>query len=83
MATVGPNLCGVFGRRAGSAPGYPYSADVRALGITWDAETLNRWIAGPRAMAPGTHMTFIGLENPKDRTDLVAYLKVTSTAVPN
>lgn len=73
---TGPNLYGVFGRKAGSKPGYAYSDVVKAAGFTWDAEHLDKWLADPRGFMPGTKMTFAGLKDPKDRIDLIAYLKV-------
>ncbi len=76
---TGPDLWGVFGRKAGTAPGFSYSAGVKALGFAWDADKLNQWIANPRAMVPNTHMTFLGLDDPKDRIDVIAYLKVASS----
>jgi cytochrome c len=53
---------------------------MKALGVTWDAPTIDKWISNPRAMNPGTKMTYLGMENPKDRIDVVAYLKVVTTA---
>ena len=73
---VGPNLYGVFGRKAGSLPGYTYSPAVSAAGFDWDAEHLDKWLDNPRGFMPGTKMTFAGLHDPKDRIDLIAYLKV-------
>jgi cytochrome c len=77
---VGPNLWGVFGRKAGSGSGFTYSDGMKAMGVTWDAPTIDRWISNPRAMNPGTKMTYLGMENPKDRIDVVAYLKTVTTA---
>lgn len=73
---TGPNLYGVFGRKAGSKPGYTYSEAVKNAGFTWDAEHLDKWLADPRGFMPGTKMTFAGIHDPKDRIDLIAYLKV-------
>lgn len=73
---TGPNLFGVFGRKAGGVPGYAYSDAVKAAGFTWDGEHLDKWLANPRLFMPGTKMTFAGLKDPKDRIDLIAYLKV-------
>jgi cytochrome c len=73
---TGPNLYGVFGRKAGAKAGYSYSDVVKAAGFTWDAEHLDKWLADPRGFMPGTKMTFAGLKDPKDRIDLIAYLKV-------
>jgi len=79
-AMVGPNLWGVFGRKAGSAPGFSYSEGLKAYGVVWDAPTIDHWIAGPRAVVAGTRMTYAGMESATDRRDVVAYLKVVTTA---
>ncbi len=81
-SAVGPNLYGVFGRKAGSLPGFVYSDGVKALGYAWDAERIDKWINNPRAVVSGTKMTFAGLESSKDRVDVVAYLKVLTTPPP-
>jgi cytochrome c len=73
---TGPNLHGVFGRRVGGKAGYAYSPAVKAAGFTWDAAKLDRWLADPRGFLPGTKMTFLGIQDPKDRIDLIAFLKV-------
>jgi cytochrome c len=82
-SAVGPNLYGVFGRKAGSLPGFIYSDGVKALGFSWDADKIAQWITNPRAMVPGTKMTYAGMESPKDRTDVVAYLRVLTTPPAN
>jgi cytochrome c len=73
---TGPNLHGVFGRQAGTKAGYNYSAAIKAAGFTWDAAKLDQWLADPRGFMPGTKMTFLGIRDPKDRIDLIAFLKV-------
>jgi cytochrome c len=55
---------------------YKYSPVVAAAGFDWDAEHLDKWLDNPRGFMPGTKMTFAGLHDPKDRIDLIAYLKV-------
>jgi cytochrome c len=75
-ALTGPNLHGVFGRKAGSVADYSYSDAVKAAGFVWDGEHLDKWLADPRGFLPGTKMSFAGLKDPKDRIDLIAYLKV-------
>jgi cytochrome c len=79
---TGPNLHGVFGRKAASAPGFNYSDALKATGWTWDAAHLDTWITDPKVAAPGTKMTFAGLKDPKDRTDLIAYLMVRTDFKP-
>jgi cytochrome c len=75
---TGPNLHGIFGRKAGTLPGYTYSDAMKGAGWTWDAQHLDAWLAGPTKVLPGTKMTFVGLPNPKDRVDVIAYLKIAS-----
>lgn len=72
---TGPNLHGVFGRKVAEKPGYRFSDALKGQTFTWNAAELDKWLADPKAMVPGTKMTFVGLKDPKDRTDLVAYLK--------
>ncbi|WP_230482152.1 c-type cytochrome [Sphingomonas sp. Leaf21] len=71
---VGPNLNGVFGRPAGSVPGFNYSAAMKASGLKWDDKTLNEFIAAPMKKVPGTRMP-IGVADPAKRAALIAYLK--------
>ena len=73
---TGPNLYGVFGRKAGAVESFNYSDAVKAAGFTWDAEHLDKWLTDPRGFLPGNRMSFMGVKDPKDRTDLIAYLKV-------
>lgn len=76
----GPSLHGVVGRRAGTAPDYEYSDAMRRARLVWDEATLDRWLAGPRALVPGTRMSFPGLPDRQDRRDVVAYLKAVGGA---
>lgn len=73
---TGPNLHGVFGRKAGEVEGYKYSDAVKNAGFVWDGEHLDKWLAEPRTFLPGTKMSFAGLKNEKDRIDLIAFLKL-------
>src|SRR5271163_3402938 len=72
---IGPTLFGVVGRRAGSVPGFNYTADHKKLGVTWDAATLDKYLVNPRAMVPDTSMVYAGLKDDAKRADLVAYLE--------
>ena len=72
---VGPNLHGMFGRKAGLAPGFAYSEAVSGSGIEWSAGTLDEWLARPSDFLPGNRMVFIGVKDPQDRANLIAYLK--------
>lgn len=73
---TGPNLHGVFGRKAGAVEKFSYSEPLKASGITWDAAEIDKWIADPKAVVPATKMTFPGFKDPKDRADVIAYLMV-------
>jgi cytochrome c len=77
---TGPNLWGVFGRKAGSKEGFTYSDDMKNAGWTWDADRINTWIQNPRTVLPGTKMTFIGMADANDRRDVIAFLKVQTSA---
>ena len=70
---VGPMLEGVVGRRAGSVPGYPYSAALAQSGITWDSASLDKWLTSPQHLVPGAQMPF-SLPDPVRRRDVIAYL---------
>ena len=72
---VGPRHCGLFGRKAGSVPNYPYSPAMKKYGVTWNEETLDRFIENPLKTVPGTKMGYAGVMNPQERADLIAYLK--------
>ena len=71
---IGPTLFGVVGRPSGGVPGFNYTADHKKLGVTWDAATLDKYLANPRAMVPDTSMIYAGLKDDAERADLVAYL---------
>jgi cytochrome c len=72
---IGPSLRGVVGRKAGSLPGYAYSAALQKSGIVWTAQQLDTWLSGPMTMVPGTRMSFGGYSDPKQRQAVIAYLK--------
>ena len=71
---AGPPLRGVFGNAAGRNPQYPYSDALKNAHVSWDNSTLDRWLADPEAVVPGSDMSF-RLESAAERADIVAYLK--------
>lgn len=77
---TGPKHCGLFGRRAGSAPGYDYSPAMKRSKLVWSESTLERFLADPPKTVPGTTMTYAGVPDAKERADLLAYLKQESAA---
>ena len=72
---VGPRHCGLLGRRAGSVADFNYSAAMKKSRIVWNDKTLDRFLTQPLKMVPGSSMTYDGVADPKDRADLIAYLK--------
>ena len=70
---IGPKHRGVVGRPAGSVPDFAYSPALKASGIVWSADTLDRWLTNPQALVPGTKMYF-SMADPQKRADLIAYL---------
>ena len=69
---AGPTLCGILGRRAGSAPGYAYSPALRQTDIT-SADSLDQWLSDPRAFIPGTKMS-VRVIDLSVRRDIIAFL---------
>ena len=73
---AGPHLGGLFGRPAGSVPGYTYSDTVAALPFTWNEDTIDRLFdLGPDHFIPGSKMPMQRIVKPEDRADLIAFLK--------
>lgn len=71
---VGPRHRGVWGRRAGTVPGFRYSSAVRGLDVVWNDDTLSRWLTDPEAMAPGQRMGY-QVDDAAQRSNVIAYLK--------
>jgi cytochrome c len=77
-AKIGPDLYGVVGRKVASEEGFTYSDALKAKGGTWTFDALNTWLTNPRADVPGTLMTFAGIDNEKQRANVIAYLNSNS-----
>ena len=70
----GPRLQGVYGRPAGSIPGFPYSDALKHANLTWNDQTLEQWLTDPDAFLPGNNMDF-HVPRPQERKDIIAYFK--------
>jgi cytochrome c len=85
---IGPNLFGVVGRPTASHPGFAYSDAMKAHAkdsANWTYDQLFQFLKGPQNWVPGTKMTFAGVKDPKDRINLIAYLRTqgsTGYAIP-
>jgi cytochrome c len=72
---IGPSLFGVIGRKSASLENYSYSEAMKKFDNTWDPQTLDSYLADPRATVPGTKMIFPGIKDEKERQDVIAYLE--------
>jgi cytochrome c len=73
---AGPTLHGLFGRRAGTVAGYPYSPALRNSAIVWTEQTVDRLFAlGPHIVTPGSKMPLQRMADPSERAALIAYLQ--------
>ena len=77
---VGPRLAGVYGRKSGTVPGFPYSTQLKDAGIVWDERSLDAWLTDPDALVPGNAMSF-HVAKSEERRDLIEFLKASSTAL--
>ena len=75
--SIGPDLHGVFGRKAGSADDFRYSPAMKRSGITWTPEALDGYVADPQKAVPQNRMPYAGMPEARDRTDLIAYMRET------
>ena len=72
---IGPSLAGVFGRKAGMAPGFVYSEAMKDSGKVWDEATLDTYLTNPMGAVPGTRMMYMGQSDPAKRKAVIEYLK--------
>jgi cytochrome c len=71
---IGPNLFGVVGRKAGTAPQFSYSPAMKSAGFVWTNDKLDAWITSPATVVPNNKMMFAGIPSAAQRADLIAYL---------
>ena len=72
---LGPDLKGVFGRKAAGRDDFRYSAPMRRANLIWDEANLKAYILDPQATVKGNRMPFGGLREARDVDDIIAYLK--------
>ena len=72
---IGPNLFGVVGRQAASVKNYKYSKTMQGSAIIWRPEVLDSFLKRPKKFLKGTKMSFRGIKNNKQRTNLIEFLK--------
>ena len=74
----GPRLRGVFGRKSASVASFSYSDALKGAKLTWDADTLEKWLADSDKFIPDSDMNLV-VKNPQERADIIAYLKQLSS----
>src|ERR1700675_79189 len=75
----GPSLAAVMGRRSGGLSGFKYSPAMANAGLTWDAPTLDTFLASSSAKVPGTPMA-VTITDANVRADVIAYLATLGVA---
>ncbi|MEO1640478.1 MAG: c-type cytochrome [Pseudomonadota bacterium] len=82
----GPNLYALYGRTAGSATGFDYSVAMTTAGengLVWGRDTLRAFLQDPSSVVPGTSKAAMpGMEDELYRTDLMTYVRLTTTPPP-
>jgi glucose/arabinose dehydrogenase len=81
VSGLGPNLAGVVGRHAGTAPNFNYSRALAQSGLVWDAATLDHFLVNPMAAVPGTTM-LVAVPSAENRRDLIAFLSSLAAPAP-
>jgi cytochrome c len=71
----GPKLRNVYGQRAATTPGFPYSEALKRARLTWDDVTLDKWLQNPENLAPDNDMS-TRVPDSTDRANIIAYLKM-------
>lgn len=72
---VGPNLYDVFGRKAGTVPGFAYSDVIKNSDIVWTDDTLAKFLRDPKEALPGNRMSFPGINDDAELRALLQNLK--------
>jgi len=79
----GPQLNGIVGRKAGSAPAYAYSAALKKAGFVWNEQNLIAFIRDSEKVVPGNKMRFLSFMSEKQAGEIVAYLRTQGAATPS
>ena len=72
---LGPNLKGVYGRKAGTLDDFRYSPAMKRADFVWDEGNLKAYINDPQAKVKGNRMPFSGLKSQTDVDNVIAYLQ--------
>jgi cytochrome c len=76
MNAIGPELNGIVGRKAGTYPGYLYSAAIKQSGIVWTPEELGKYLTSPQTAVPHNQMRDRdGVKDERTRKDVIDYME--------
>ena len=73
----GPRLRGVYGRKSGSVGTFTYSDALKNARITWDDQTLDKWLTDPEKFVANNDMSF-QVGSADERRQIIGYLKLLS-----
>jgi cytochrome c len=74
----GPNLKGVYGRQAGTAPSFNYSPALKSAHFVWDEQKLDKWLSDTQSLVEDNNMDF-HVPKPDERAAIIRYLKSLSS----
>lgn len=79
---LGPSLHNIYGATAGSVPGYAnYSQAMKSSGVTWDEQTLDKFIEDPEQVVRNNNMKpYKGIPDEAVRKQIVDFFKSQSAA---
>jgi len=72
---TGPTLKGIIGRKSGTVAGFRFSRAMKSAAITWDEDSIDRYLSDPQDVVPGNIMPFAGIPDAAERARLIVYLK--------
>ena len=72
---IGPSLAGIYGDKTATVPGFEFSDAMKSSGLTWNQATLDRYLADPRGVVPGTKMAFGGVADAAKRQAIIDWIK--------
>jgi cytochrome c len=72
---IGPSLAAIYGKKAGEVPDFEFSDEMKGSKVTWNDDSLLKYLTDPKGFIPGTKMVYAGLKNPDDAKAVVDYLK--------
>lgn len=72
---TGPNIYGMLNSDIAAKDDFSYSDALKEKNDKWTYENLYAFLQNPKAYAPGTKMSFLGLRKPQQAADMIVYLR--------